>query len=570
MFYLFRVARWLVLTVICFFFLFVGCMPTNSQFADMIITGADFYTANDQEIEALAISGDRIMAVGSKEDIMRLRGNDTEVIDARGTFVMPGFIEGHGHFFGLGQSLMELDFMQAESWDTIVGMVTEKAKNTPEGTWIIGRGWHQEKWRTAPGEMVGGYPHHRTLSAVTPNHPVMLVHASGHALFANKKAMELSGVLRDIAAPKGGHIVRDAANKATGVFEENAMEIIRNTYQNYLKQEDDASKRIRRDSAIRLAQDLCLENGICSFQDAGSDFELLAHYEQMARSGTWDIRMWAMLRHSYDEMKTKLNDFPKINIGDHRFTCRAIKTDLDGALGAHGAWLLSPYSDKPGFVGQNTTPIEEVERIAKLAKNHGMQLCVHAIGDRANREVLDIAQRLGDVEPLRWRIEHAQHLHPDDIKRFKTLGLIASMQAIHCTSDAPFVVKRLGFERAQQGAYAWRSLLDAGAKLANGTDVPVEPISPFKSIYASVTRQHPNREGAFFPEQAMTRDEALKSYTIWNAYAAFEEDIKGTLEIGKLADIIIVSHNLLDCPDEDLLRAKVLKTIVGGKIVYSR
>ena len=273
-------------------------------------------------------------------------------------------------------------------------------------------------------------------------------------------------------------------------------------------------------------------------------------------------------------MDGKLNGFPWLNLGDYHFTVRAIKSEVDGALGAFGAWLLKPYADKYGFLGQNTTPLEEVDKIANLAAKHQLQFCVHAIGDRANKEVLDIFEQkiiqMNGKESPRWRMEHAQHLDTLDIPRFKKWGIIASMQGIHCTSDAPFVVKRLGVERSRTGAYPWRSLIDNGALIANGTDVPVEEIDPIACFYASVTRKRADTGFEFFPEQRMTRKEAISSYTLWNAFAAFEENDKGSLSIGKLADMVVLSNNLLTCSDEDILNTKVLMTIVGGEIKYRK
>ncbi|MCB0685284.1 MAG: amidohydrolase, partial [Saprospiraceae bacterium] len=325
---------------------------------------------------------------------------------------------------------------------------------------------------------------------------------------------------------------------------------------------------------IKLADQECLENGITSFQDAGSSFEWIDRYKKLAEQGELDVRLWVMIRQSADDMKDRLEGFPWIGLGDQMLTVRAIKSDVDGALGSFGAWLLAPYADKPDFVGQNTTQVSEVEAVADLAYQYGLQLCVHAIGDRANREVLNIYQKyyekaVATQQDLRWRIEHAQHLAVEDIPRFAEMGVIAAMQGIHCTSDAPFVEKRLGYDRARQGAYAWRSLLDAGAVIANGTDAPVEDVNPIESFYASVTRKRIDNGFEFFPEQAMTRYEALRSYTIDAAYAGFEEDVKGSIEQGKLADFTILSQNLLQCSDEDVLKAKVLYTIVGGKIKYT-
>jgi len=291
----------------------------------------------------------------------------------------------------------------------------------------------------------------------------------------------------------------------------------------------------------------------------------------MAEKGEFDIRLWSMVRHSSKDLTNRLKEVRMIDVGQGHFTCRAIKSEVDGALGSFGAWLLEPYNDKADFIGQNTTEISEVEKIADLALVADMQLCVHAIGDRANREVLDIFEakyQTSDQSDLRWRIEHSQHLHPEDIPRFGSLGVIASMQGIHCTSDAPFVEKRLGTERARLGAYPWRSIVDSGGVVTNGTDAPVEEIDPIASYYATVTRKRIDNGFEFFPEQSLTREEAIYSYTMANAYAAFEENQKGSLEIGKYGDVTILSENWLDCTDDEILKTEIVYTIVGGEILY--
>jgi len=423
---------------------FFSCQTDKN--ATLIIHNANVYSVADSAsvYTAIAVHEDKIMAIGSDDDILPLQNENTKVIDANGNFVMPGFIEGHGHFSGLGMSLINLNFLESKSWEEIVKMVEEKVKNTPEGEWILGRGWHQEKWDSIPMNNIHNYPMHDMLSEISPNNPVVLTHASGHSLFANAAAMKASSVSKEMASPLGGEIVRDSDGRAIGVFEERAMQIIRDIlkeYQASLSQDELDAEWMK---AIELAQKECLENGITSFQDAGSKFVELTKYRQLAEEGKLDHRLWAMMRHSSKEMKGNVAKHRVIGAGNNHFTCRAIKTEVDGALGAFGAWLLKPYNDKPDFHGQNTTPIHEVETIANMALENDMQLCVHAIGDRANREVLDIIDSLDIGTDLRWRMEHAQHMHPDDIPRFNELGVIASMQGIHCTSDAPFVEKRLG------------------------------------------------------------------------------------------------------------------------------
>lgn len=555
----------LVLTVICF----LSCQTSDSF--DMIILADQIQTVdqNMRSVQAIGIKDGRISALGSKGEVLKDKGEHTKVLDLGKAWVMPGFIEGHGHFSGLGKSVMNLNFLKSKSWQEIVAMVGERSKTAKAGEWIYGRGWHQDKWDQAPDDAFEFYPRHDGLSEVSQDNPVILFHASGHSLFANEKAMELAGINPETPDPKGGHIVRDASGRAIGVFEERAMGPIRQAYEDYLKTLDESALEAIWYESIEKGMDECLSKGITSFQDAGTYFDESPRYQQMAKDGKLRLRLWSMIRHSYQELKGNLSPHRVIGLGDGFYTCRAIKSEVDGALGSYGAWLLKSYDDKSNFVGQNTTDIEEVERLATLAKANDMQLCIHAIGDKANREVLDIIERHATGDH-RWRIEHAQHLHPDDIPRFKKLGAIASMQGVHCTSDSPFVVTRLGQARAKMGAYVWKSLIESGAVVINGTDAPVEDVDPLASYYASVTRRRSDTGLEFFTEQKMTREEALRSYTIDAAYGAFEEDVKGSLEIGKYADLTILDHNLLTCSDEEILKTQVLYTIVDGKIQYSK
>ncbi len=563
-------------SVFIFFFAFICSCKKESIYADVIFINGNIYTVDSLKPSAsvLAVSNHRIIGLGDNNIIDEFKNADTKIIDLENSFVMPGFIEGHGHFGGFGEGLQNLNFLHSKSWDDVIKLVEEKVKTAKPGEWIVGRGWHQEKWDEIPLNNVLGYPFHDELSAISPNNPVLLRHASGHAVFANERAMKEAGISKESPNPLGGEIVRDLDGEAIGVFEERAMNLVSGSYQDYLKSLDPERQKKIWFEGLELAQKECLKNGITSFQDAGTKFKELQWLREWAESGNMDIRLWAMIRESYDDMDGKLNGFPWLNLGDYHFTVRAIKSEVDGALGAFGAWLLKPYADKYGFSGQNTTPLEEVDKIANLAAKHQLQFCVHAIGDRANKEVLDIFEQkiiqMNGKESPRWRMEHAQHLDTLDIPRFKKWGIIASMQGIHCTSDAPFVVKRLGVERSRTGAYPWRSLIDNGALIANGTDVPVEEIDPIACFYASVTRKRADTGFEFFPEQRMTRKEAISSYTLWNAFAAFEENDKGSLSIGKLADMVVLSNNLLTCSDEDILNTKVLMTIVGGDIKYRK
>lgn len=562
--------RWRIFVLITFFYL--GCKEDVAF--DLIIKNANIYAVDTTYTgDAIAIYDGKIVKIGRWEDFSNNITNEVKVIDAEGNFVMPGFIEGHGHYSGLGYSLINLNFLTSKSWVDIVEKVAQRAKEVKKGDWIIGRGWHQEKWDSIPKQNVYKYPFHYALSEVSPNHPVILYHASGHSLYANKRAMDLVGINKETSNPIGGEIVRNSDGEAIGVFEERAMSLFTEKYEAYIASLD----QVRLDSiwheAIHLAEQECLKKGITSFQDAGSTFDELKKYENLALANKMQVRLWAMARQSADELEGKVAKYKKINVGHNFYTCNAIKSEVDGALGAFGAWLLEPYSDKPGFKGQNTTDIYDVKKIADMAIANDMQFCVHAIGDRANRVVLDIYEGVMAQHPekkdLRWRIEHAQHLNTEDIPRFAKNKIIASMQGIHCTSDAPFVVKRLGENRARTGAYAWRSLLDKGVIVANGTDAPVEDVDPIKSFYASVTRKREDIGLIFYPEQAMTRAEAIYSYTLGNAFAAFEDKIKGSIKPGKLADLVILSQDLVKCSDDDILKTKVLFTITDGKVRYS-
>ncbi|MGH9337635.1 MAG: amidohydrolase, partial [Vicinamibacteria bacterium] len=324
---------------------------------------------------------------------------------------------------------------------------------------------------------------------------------------------------------------------------------------------------------VELASEDLLSKGITSFHDAGADFATIDFFKEMAEAGKLPVRLYVMVRRESNEaMDEKLPQYKMTNAYDGHLTVRSIKRQIDGALGAHGAWLLEPYEDLPESTGLVLEPVEDIAETAAIAVKHGFQVNTHAIGDRGNREVLDIYEKALASAPdggkdLRWRIEHAQHIHPDDVPRFAKLGVIASMQGIHCTSDGPWVLKRLGEERAKSGAYVWRDLIESGAVVTNGTDVPVEDADPIASYYASVTRMMSDGT-AFFPEQVMTREEALKSYTIQNAYAAFEEDVKGSIAVGKYADITVLSKDILTVPPEEIRQAKVVFTIVGGKVLY--
>ena len=552
----------LLLVVVCSL---LACSPAEEP-ADLVLMGGRIVTmdAANPEAEALAARGQKLVAVGSEKDVSRFIGPDTEVIDLGGALAVPGLIEGHGHFLGVGRAKMQLDLRSVADFGEIVTMVETAVAEAEPGQWILGRGWHQEKWDSVPEPNVSGLPYHDALSAVSPDNPVMLTHASGHAAMVNGLALEMAGIDRRTPDPPGGEIVRDARGMAIGVLRETAENLVASQLD---REWDEAT--IRR--MVELASAESLANGITSFQDAGSSFRQVELLQRMAVAGELPLRLWIMLSEDNESLAEGLPGYEVYRTGDAFLTVGGIKRWIDGALGSHGAWLLEPYTDLPESTGLNIVTPDELRESARLAAEHGLQLCSHAIGDRANRVTLDIYQETIDSRPdgreLRWRIEHAQHLHPDDIPRFEELGVVAAMQSIHCTSDGPWVPQRIGEERSKNGAYVWRSLLDSGAVIAGGTDAPVESVDPIPDYHAAVTRQLP--DGTFFyPEQDMTREEALRARTLDAAYSAFEEDIKGSLETGKLADVTVLSKDVLEIPDDEIPTTRVLYTIVGGKVRY--
>ena len=537
--------------------------------ADLVLTNGRVVTVEESqpEAQAIAVTGDRIVAVGSSGDIRQYVGPATKVVDVSGQLVVPGFVEGHGHFTGVGAAQLNLNLMNARSWDEIVTMVAEAVKTAKPGQWIRGRGWHQEKWTATPTPNVEGFPTHASLDRVSPENPVVLTHASGHASFANGKAMQVSGLTRKTPNPDGGEVLKDASGEPTGLLREKASDLIKEPALNA------ADQLVRDRKILELADREVLSKGITSFQDAGSSFGTIDLMKQMVDEGAMGVRLWVMVREGNEAEAPRLAKYRTIDYGAGHLTVRAIKRQIDGALGSRGAWLLEPYSDKPESTGLNTTSVDSIRETARLAIANGYQLCVHAIGDRANRETLNIFEQAFKANPdkkdLRWRIEHAQHLNAADIPRFGQLGVIASMQGVHCTSDAPYVPARLGDRRAEEGAYVWQKLMKSGAVVSNGTDAPVEDVNPIAGYYATVSRK--SKDGkVFYADQRMSRAEALKSYT-WNgAYAGFEESSRGSLKPGKYADVVVLSKDILKIPEDEIPSAQVVYTIVGGKIRYQR
>ena len=555
--------------VISFLFLFfVSC---ESQKADMIIHNGMIYTMNDLNptAEAVAVSSGKIIALGKYTDLDPLITPRTKIINLRGATMTPGIIEGHGHFYGLGLAKMQLDLSKTESYQDLIDMVSDAVENSKPGEWILGRGWHQSKWNDDKNDFVKGFQTHERLSEISPNNPVWLKHASGHAGFANQKAMDIAGVNKETEFGFGGEIIKDLSRKPTGVFNERAQGLISEKVENNLGEESDLR-------AIELAVKASLENGVTSFHDAGIGRRTIEVLREAIDRDILKVRIYAMLT-SRDT--TLLNEWykkgPEIGTGGDLLTIRSIKINADGALGSRGAWLIDEYSDRPGHYGMPTQSMDYVYSVAKQGIKTGFQVNSHAIGDKANREILNEYEKVFNEHPElaidhRWRIEHAQHIAPDDIPRFGRLKVIPSIQGIHMSSDRPWAINRLGQKRIEESAYVWRDLINHGAVLINGSDVPVEPIDPIASFYASTTRKTLKGlpDFGYEPKQKMTRIEALKSYTINAAYGAFEDQIKGSIEIGKYADFTVFSQNLITIPEEKILDTKVLYTIVNGVVEY--
>ena len=557
--------------------LLVATACTSKKSANLVIKGGRIYTVNSSNdvVEGIAVTGDRITFVGSNDEVTEYIDADTEVIELGGKTLTPGLIEGHGHLMGVGYNELNLNLSDVRSYDEMIEQVKRAVAKSEPGEWIVGRGWHQDKWEVKPEILVKGFPVHKALSDVSPDNPVFLRHASGHAAFANSKAMEVSGV-NTLSIEKynseegeGGEVIRDALGNPTGLFNERAM--------NLIDQHIPANSRDTDARALDLAIKACHQNGITSFHDAGTGRDEIQLYRDFMEEGKLGIRLYVMVTGTDPQLVYEwLSRGPEVD-SSGLLTIRSIKLNCDGALGSRGAWLLEPYSDRPDFSGMATLSMDTVMKVAREALKNGFQVCSHAIGDRANREILDRYEMAFSEDPSnagdhRFRIEHAQHINPADIPRFASLGVIPAMQAIHMSSDRPWAIDRLGEKRIREGAYMWQSLLRSGAKIINGTDAPVEPLNPIPCFYASVTRKtlKGEPEGGYEPDEKMTRIQALRSYTIDAAFGAFEEQIKGSVEPGKLADFTIFSKDLMTVPEDSILQTKVVMTIVGGKVVFQK
>jgi predicted amidohydrolase YtcJ len=570
-------ACWIVIMFCCSLVVMTGCgEKTSIEPADLVLHNGKILTmgSGDPEVQALAVKGNKILAVGTDKEINTYIGDETDVVDLKGLLAVPGLIDGHGHFMSLGESLMGVDLKKAQTWDEIVEKVAEEVRRSEPGQWIVGRGWHQDKWICPPVPEIEGLPVHYSLSQASPENPVLLIHVSGHGVFVNARAMEEAGISRDSIDPPGGEIVRDQKGDPTGMLRETAQDAAREALASFRaqRQPDEIETELR--EQVRLAAEEAISNGITTFHDMGETFEIIDLLKKIAGEGSLPLRLCVAIQEPAEKLENNLARYRTIGYGNGYLTVRAIgEKVLDGALGTHGGWLLEPYSDMPRCTGFNVTPVSDIRRSAELAVQHGYQMEIQGIGDRAVRELLNIYEtefkRNPDKKDLRWRIEHCQVIHPDDLLRFKELGVIASVRGVFATSDGPWVVKRLGEERAKERGYLYRSMFRSGIVVINGTDPPVEDIDPIANFYCSVTRLMSNGSH-FFPEQRITRQQALESYTVNPAYAAFEEEIKGTLAPGKLADITVFTKDIMTIAEDELLNVEIAYTIINGKIKYIR
>ncbi|AMW06521.1 hypothetical protein GEMMAAP_03380 [Gemmatimonas phototrophica] len=530
--------------------------------ADLIVTNARVYTVDDSRplVEAFAVRNGRIVFTGSAREAASLKGANTKVVDAGGRTIIPGMVDGHAHFNNLAKKLRSVDLVGTRSYDEVIARVVERAKTTPKGQWIIGRGWDQNAWGST------AFPTHDALTAALPDHPVLLERIDGHAQLANMAAMKVAGLTAATKEPSGGKIVRDAKGVPTGVLVDNAEGIVSSKVPTPSIQEWRAMHK----DAVKLMH----RWGLVGMHDAGASREMIELYEDMAKQKELDLRLYIMISDNAAALTHYFGMGPRSALYDGQVWVRAVKLYADGAMGSRGAALLEPYSDDANNTGLLLSAPAHIQEVAEAGLKAGFQINTHAIGDRGNRVVLDAYEKALDKTPManhRFRVEHAQILHQDDIPRFAQLGVIPSMQASHQTSDMYWIGKRLGPTRLY-GAYAWQSLLQTGVVIPNGSDFPVEEVNPLISFHASIARQDARDwpMGGWFPAERMSREDALRSMTLWPAYAGFQEQEMGSITPGKYADFVILDQDIMKVPAEMVLRTSVLATYLGGRLVYAK
>ena len=529
----------------------------------MILLNGTVHTldAGKTVAEAVAIRGDRIVAVGSTEE-MRKSYSAGRIIDLRGKTVLPGLIDGHGHVLSEGSLLSEIDLVGTHSAAEVAGLVGARAEELRPGRWILGRGWDQNDWD------VKAFPGHGMLDQAAPNNPVVLGRIDGHAVWVNKRVLDSAGITAETKDPQGGKIYRGPGGEPTGVLVDNAMRLV----YGILPELTDAEVEER----LSLALEECSRSGLTEVHDMGVDLRTIRAYKRLIDRGKCPVRVYAVIGGSGEAWNYYLREGPEIGYGGGLLTVRSVKLFIDGAMGSRGAAMIEEYSDDPGNRGLTTNSEENLEWVCRKALDKGFQVCTHAIGDRGNTIMLNVYEKAlkalpaGAVSP-RWRIEHAQVLLPGDIARFSRSGILPSMQPTHATSDMYWAESRLGPERLK-GAYAWRSLLQTGSIIIGGSDFPVESVKPLWGFYAAVTRRDTSGypEDGWMPWQKMTRDEAARCFSQWAAYGSFEENTKGTIEVGKWADLSVLSKDIMNIPPAEILTTDVEMTLVGGKVVFER
>lgn len=547
----------LLTTLFLFGMIISACTDSGNIKTFVNTNGYTFLEDSLISFETMIIENGKVRQIGGKE-----LGEESamgEVIDLQGKTVLPGLIDAHGHVMGLGFQKLNVDLSGIETLEATLDTIKAYADANPELEWIQGRGWNQTLWPE------NEFPTAADLDKVVDDRPVWLTRVDGHAAWANTKAMELAGISRETVDPQGGKIIRDGSGNATGVFVDAA--------ENYINQIIPEPTEAERKLALEKALDELAEMGLTSVHDAGMGVETWDLYKEFADAGKLTARIYAMIRGTGSDFDALSDQGPIDSYKNDKLALRSVKISADGALGSRGAAMKEPYSDDPGNRGLLFYDQEELNEMVLKAVGKGYQTNIHAIGDRANDVVLDAFEKAkeeyGD-QGLRHRIEHAQIVSLEDIPRFKELELIASMQATHATSDKNMAEDRVGSDRIK-GGYAWQKFLDQGTIIANGSDFPVEHSNPFFGLYSSVTRQdhEGNPPGGWYPEEALSRKEALKSFTIDAAYAAHQEDILGTLEAGKWADFIVIDHDYFEMPASDIWKVNVLETWVAGEKVFS-